>query len=70
MAYQRGNQEDYDIWETEFGAKGWNFENVLKLFKEDENIDDPFLSGRFLILSIIIRITMIINVIIIMNIII
>lgn len=48
MAYQRGDRDDYNTWESVYGAKGWNFDEVSKLFKEAENSDDPFLSGKFL----------------------
>ncbi|XP_022648744.1 uncharacterized protein LOC111245118 isoform X1 [Varroa destructor] len=47
MAYQRGDRDDYNTWESVYGAKGWNFDEVSKLFKEAENSDDPFLSDDF-----------------------
>lgn len=34
--WQRGCEEDYNGWETQ-GAKGWNFENALRLYHTIEN---------------------------------
>ncbi|KHJ80403.1 putative choline dehydrogenase [Oesophagostomum dentatum] len=36
MVYIRGHPLDYDRWEKEDGAKGWNFENCLPYFKKSE----------------------------------
>ncbi|XP_003747293.1 uncharacterized protein LOC100899481 [Galendromus occidentalis] len=47
MYYQRGNFEDYDRWERDFGAKGWGSKEVLELFKEVEGADDMELSDDF-----------------------
>ncbi|OQR76716.1 glucose dehydrogenase-like [Tropilaelaps mercedesae] len=47
MAYQRGNRDDYDTWEAKHGANGWNFDEVLKVFKEVENSDDLLLSDEY-----------------------
>mmetsp|Transcript_30542 Transcript_30542/g.50431 ORF Transcript_30542/g.50431 Transcript_30542/m.50431 type:complete len:637 (-) Transcript_30542:179-2089(-) len=37
MAYVRGAQEDFDTWEREHGATGWNWKKVLPLFLKSEN---------------------------------
>ena len=37
MAYVRGNAADYDAWESEHGASGWSFHDVLPLFKRSED---------------------------------
>ena len=34
MHYMRGAKENYDEWEKEYGAEGWNWETSLKAFKE------------------------------------
>lgn len=36
MNYVRGNPEDFNKWEKEYGATGWNYTNVLDSFKEIE----------------------------------
>ena len=41
MVYNRGHPKDYDSWEHKYGAKGWNFEEVLPYFKRFENNTDP-----------------------------
>lgn len=37
MVYVRGQKADYDAWESEFGATGWNGTEMLKYFKKAEN---------------------------------
>ncbi|XP_070380786.1 oxygen-dependent choline dehydrogenase-like [Dermacentor albipictus] len=37
MNYVRGNPHDFNKWETEYGATGWKFEDVLDYFKQIEN---------------------------------
>jgi choline dehydrogenase len=37
MAYVRGAKQDFDVWEKEFGAKGWGWKDVLPLFKKSED---------------------------------
>ncbi|XP_077512720.1 alcohol dehydrogenase [acceptor]-like [Amblyomma americanum] len=36
IIYARGNQKDYDKWESEYGAEGWAFTAVLPDFKAIE----------------------------------
>ncbi|OWU73433.1 GMC family oxidoreductase [Marinibacterium profundimaris] len=36
MLYVRGHPADYDAWETEFGAAGWNGAEMLRYFKRAE----------------------------------
>jgi choline dehydrogenase len=36
MLYVRGNRADYDRWESELGAIGWNYDAVLPHFKRHE----------------------------------
>ncbi|MGE5617496.1 MAG: GMC family oxidoreductase [Candidatus Woesearchaeota archaeon] len=36
MLYVRGNRADYDAWESEFGASGWRYDQVLPYFKRHE----------------------------------
>ncbi|MFD2112717.1 GMC family oxidoreductase [Thiorhodococcus fuscus] len=45
MLYVRGQREDYDRWETEFGCTGWNADEMLRYFKKSENNES--LSGEF-----------------------
>lgn len=37
MVYVRGHKADYDAWESDFGATGWNGEEMLRYFKKAEN---------------------------------
>ena len=37
MLYIRGNDEDYNRWENEEGAKGWSFDKVLPYFKRSQH---------------------------------
>ncbi|XP_044763984.1 glucose dehydrogenase [FAD, quinone]-like [Coccinella septempunctata] len=37
MLYIRGNENNYNTWENE-GNEGWNYENVMKAFKENEKL--------------------------------
>ena len=46
MAYQRGARSDFDNWERNFGAQGWNWDEVLKVFKKDECADSDEVSGE------------------------
>lgn len=51
MAYVRGNKYDYDRWETEFGASGWNYDTALKYAKQFEGNQQPsfvqYENGRY-----------------------
>ncbi|XP_054166205.1 L-sorbose 1-dehydrogenase-like [Oppia nitens] len=40
LVYNRGNRRDYDRWDREFGAKGWNYDSVLPFFIKSENNTD------------------------------
>lgn len=42
MLYIRGNQKDYDHWES-LGNHGWGWNHVLHYFKKLENMRDPAL---------------------------
>jgi choline dehydrogenase-like flavoprotein len=33
MIYMRGNSRDYDVWESEFGAKDWRWDKEKPFFK-------------------------------------
>jgi choline dehydrogenase len=37
MHYMRGAKENYDEWESAYGAEGWGWENALPAFKEVQN---------------------------------
>lgn len=37
MVYVRGQRSDYDAWENEFGATGWNGDTMMHYFKKAEN---------------------------------
>lgn len=37
MSYVRGNKQDFDSWEKNYSAKGWDYQSVLPFFKEIEN---------------------------------
>lgn len=37
MVYVRGQRSDYDAWENEYGATGWNGDTMLHYFKKAEN---------------------------------
>lgn len=37
MIYIRGQQQDYDRWEHEFGATGWGAQDMLYYFRKAEN---------------------------------
>jgi choline dehydrogenase len=37
MIYMRGNAADYNSWESEHGAKGWNYSDLLPYFIKSEH---------------------------------
>lgn len=37
MVYTRGNKQDYERWETIYGAEGWGWDDVLPYFKKSED---------------------------------
>ncbi|KAF5285315.1 hypothetical protein FQA39_LY04414 [Lamprigera yunnana] len=45
MMYARGNRKDFDDWE-EHGNVGWNYNEVLRLFKKSENFI-PFRNDNY-----------------------
>ncbi|XP_054157434.1 glucose dehydrogenase [FAD, quinone]-like, partial [Oppia nitens] len=47
MAYARGFVKDYDDWELEFGANGWNWTQVLPYFKRSENNTNHSLNRKY-----------------------
>ncbi|MCU1691870.1 MAG: glucose-methanol-choline oxidoreductase [Frankiales bacterium] len=40
MFYVRGNRQDYDSWQRDFGATGWSYDDVLPYFIRSENNAD------------------------------
>lgn len=46
MNYERGDLKDYDRWEQEFGATGWNGQSMFEYFMKDENNLDYSISGE------------------------
>ncbi|XP_077490920.1 4-pyridoxate dehydrogenase-like [Amblyomma americanum] len=44
MNYVRGSRHDFDNWEKIYNATGWNYENVLKYFKQIEKFKVPGVS--------------------------
>lgn len=49
MNMVRGNAEDYNSWERDYNATGWNYSSVLEYFKQTENfmINDSRLGEVF-----------------------
>lgn len=41
--YNRGNRKDFDQWANVYGARGWNYIDVLPYFIRAENNTDPIL---------------------------
>ena len=37
VQYVRGNAEDFDRWDSVYGAKGWSYKDVLPYFIKSEN---------------------------------
>lgn len=48
QVYSRAWDEDYDRWESIYGAKGWNAKEMLHFMKKHERVfDEPLLgSGK------------------------
>ncbi|XP_022667934.1 L-sorbose 1-dehydrogenase-like isoform X2 [Varroa destructor] len=46
MNYERGSLRDYDTWDKDYGARGWNGEEMFKYFRFDENNHDYELSDE------------------------
>jgi len=45
MIYIRGQKEDYDDWENQWGCKGWGYDDVLPFFKyaeANESLGDQY----------------------------
>lgn len=51
MNYERGSLRDYDTWDKDYGARGWNGEEMFKYFRFDENNHDYELSGMYMLRS-------------------
>lgn len=45
MCYVRGNAQDYNRWEKEDGAAGWNYANCLPYFKKMETYEGTAVSS-------------------------
>ncbi|KAJ3301735.1 hypothetical protein HDU76_005654 [Blyttiomyces sp. JEL0837] len=41
MIYVRGNPSDYDLWESQHGCEGWNYNRILPYFKKSEGCEIP-----------------------------
>lgn len=41
MVWARGHKNDFDFWASETGDDGWNYDNVLDIYKRIEDYDGP-----------------------------
>jgi len=41
MCYMRGQPGDFNLWERDFGCKGWSWEDVLPFYMKSENNNRP-----------------------------
>lgn len=46
MIYNRANPKDYDNWQTNYGAEGWAFQQILPYFLKSENNTDVKLVAK------------------------
>ncbi|KAK8777972.1 hypothetical protein V5799_020687 [Amblyomma americanum] len=46
MNFARGSRHDFDIWEKEYNATGWNYTSVLKHFKNIERFNKSILAEK------------------------
>ncbi|XP_076333084.1 glucose dehydrogenase [FAD, quinone]-like [Tachypleus tridentatus] len=46
MLYIRGNPRDYDSWERDYGAYGWNWREVFPYFLKSEDNRDPSIANN------------------------
>ena len=53
VQYVRGNAEDFDRWDSVYGAKGWSYKDVLPYFIKSEKTHIPDLKGSSIYTSFI-----------------
>lgn len=46
MIWARGHKNDFDFWASETGDDGWNYDNVLEIYKRIEDFNGPLDADR------------------------
>ncbi|KAI8800929.1 GMC oxidoreductase-domain-containing protein [Cladochytrium replicatum] len=41
MLWVRGSKDDFGVWEKDYGCEGWNWDQILPIFKRIENMQIP-----------------------------
>lgn len=47
MVYIRGQRQDYDAWQNDYGCPGWSYDDVLPYFKRSEACDIEGLDATY-----------------------
>ena len=50
--YTRGSHRDFDAWSSDFGCRGWSYDDVLPYFiKSERNNNKEFIKSGLVLIS-------------------